>query len=143
MKIYGRAPRLLCRFLGNPHNACCFTASVRPAAALDLIGVQFIQVVCRDLFAWSYLSKSMDKDPPFQNDHVRVRLARVINVLGAIAAPAPVNRPFTVNITDAFITRRTPPALGFGQRNSFSHVLSDLLVLAEENCSETAFPVNF
>src|SRR5512141_1775828 len=67
----------------------------------------------------------------------------MIDVLRAVAAPASVNGPLSVNITDALLARGASSALSFRQRDSFSLVLCDLLVLAEENCGETPFSVDF
>jgi hypothetical protein len=62
----------------------------------------------------------------------------MIDILGAVAAPASINRPLRINITDALFTERAPSALSFSQGDSFSQVFSDLLVLLERNGGETA-----
>src|SRR5882672_4222615 len=67
----------------------------------------------------------------------------MIDVLCAVAASAPVNGPRNVNITDGLLTRDASSALSFHHRDSFSHVLSNLLVLMKRNCGEKAFSVDF
>src|SRR5260370_42559355 len=106
---------LLSRHLGNCRQDCCFLTSGRAASTPRLVEAEFVKVVCCDLFAGSDLSEGVNEDPLFRNDHVRVRLARMIDGLGAGAAPASVNGPFSINITDALFTRCAPSALSFNQ----------------------------
>jgi len=65
----------------------------------------------------------------------------MIDVLGAVAASASINGPIRIDITDALFANRAPSVLSFSQRNSFSHIFSDPLVLMEWNRGETSFSV--
>lgn len=126
---------------GNSRATFCFITSSRAASTRCLVGVQFVEIVRCDLFAGSDFSEGVNKDPLFKNNHGRVRLARMIDVLGAVAASASINGPIRIDITDALCANRAPSALSFSQRNSFSHIFSDPLVMMEWNRGETSFSV--
>jgi hypothetical protein len=66
----------------------------------------------------------------------------MIDVLCAVAVLTPVNGPLTVNVADASLASGASSARSFRHRDSFTHVLSDLLVPAEGNNGETTFSVN-
>jgi hypothetical protein len=57
----------------------------------------------------------VNEDPPFRNYYVSIRLAGMIDVPGCIAAPAPIDGPFEINITNTLVTKRTPTARSFNQ----------------------------
>ena len=66
----GRLARLPRRVPCNPREVDRFPTRARPAVAARPVQTQFVQVVCRDLFAWGDLSERVEKDPLPQNDHV-------------------------------------------------------------------------
>jgi hypothetical protein len=66
----------------------------------------------------------------------------MIDVLRAVAAPASVDGPLSVNIADAFLAGGASSSRSFRHRDSFADVLSDLLVLAEGDNGETPLPVD-
>jgi hypothetical protein len=57
----------------------------------------------------------VNEDPPFRNYYVSIRLAGMIDVPGCIAAPAPIDGPFEINVTNTLVTKRTPTARCFNQ----------------------------
>ena len=128
--------------LGNSGQGCCFIASGSAASACRLVRVQFVQVIGCDLFTRRDFSEGINEDPAVGDDYARVRLTRMIDVLSAVAAPASVNGPFVIHITDALFARLVPSALSFSQWDPLAHVLSNLLVLVEGNAGETAFSVD-
>ena len=75
--------------------------------------------------------------------HVRVRLARVIDVMRAVAAAAAVQTPAAIDVADA---QDAPIAGSFSRfeiRYSLADVFSDLLAVTEMNSCETAFAVDW
>lgn len=74
---------------------------------------------------------------------VDVRLARVIDVVRAVAATAAVQTPAAVDIADAQDATIAGPSHRFKIRYAFAGVLSDLFAATEMNSCETAFAVNW
>jgi len=75
--------------------------------------------------------------------HVDVRLARVIDVMRAVAAAAAVQTPAAIDVADA----QNAPIAGSSSRFEIWYplagVLSDLFAATEMNSRETAFAVNW
>ena len=112
------------------------------AAALGLIEFQFVQVLSGDFFGWSYVSERVQKEPPFRNDQIGVRITRMVNVLSTVAARAAINGPFFVDVADAFLARFALPELSFSERDFFADVFGDALVVAETGSREAPLAVN-
>ena len=75
--------------------------------------------------------------------HVDVWLARVIDVMRAVATTAAVQTPAAIDIADA---QNAPIAGSFSRfeiRYSLADVFSDLLAVTEMNSCETAFAVDW
>ncbi len=75
--------------------------------------------------------------------HVNVRLARVIDVMRAVAATAAVQTPAAVDIADAQDATIASPSSRFEIWYSLASVLSDLFAATEMNSCETAFAANW
>ena len=119
-----------------------FHASGGLAAAGYLAELQFVQIFGSDFFSGSYVSQRVQKEPTVCDQQIGVGLARVIDVLSAVAAPAAINRPFSVDVADTFLARRALPERGLGERDSFADVFSDPLVPAEPGGGETSLTVD-
>lgn len=74
---------------------------------------------------------------------VDVRLARVIDVVRAVAAPAAVQTPAAIDIADTQDATITGPFSRFEICYSLAGVLGDLFAATEMNSRETAFAVNW
>ena len=66
----------------------------------------------------------------------------MVDVLSAVAAKAAVNGPFSVDVADTLLSWRALPALSLGERDLFSYVFGDPLVLAETRNCETPVALN-
>ena len=75
--------------------------------------------------------------------HVDVRLARVIDVVRAVAAAAAVETPAAIDVADAQDATIAGPSSRFEICYSLAGVLSDLFAATEMNSCETAFAVNW
>ncbi len=74
---------------------------------------------------------------------VDVRLARVIDIVRAVAATAAVQTPAAIDIADAQDATIAGPSHRFEIWYSLAGVLSDLFAATEMNSRETAFAVNW
>ena len=63
--------------------------------------MQRLLVIDRDLFTCSNVTQSKEQDMAVESFHIRVRFARVIDVMRAVAAAAAVQAPAAIDVTDA------------------------------------------
>jgi len=101
-----------------------------------------MKIVRRDFFSGRNIPERVQKETSVSYDDIRVRIARMVDVLGSIAAQAAINGPFKVDVRDTFLAWSALPALGLGKRDPLADVLSDLLILAEPRSGETALTIN-
>ncbi len=62
----------------------------RATAASFLVGMQRVDVINGDLFAGTYIAQGVEENMPVDDLHIAVGLARMINVVRAVAAVAAV-----------------------------------------------------
>lgn len=87
-------------------------------------------VVDGDFFAGPDITQGDEEDMAVQNLHVRVRLARVVDVMGAVTTTAPIQTPPLIDAAD---TQSAPssPASRLRIGYFFSCILRDLPVTLE------------
>src|SRR6266436_2254888 len=74
---------------------------------------------------------------PIDRPHIRVRFARMVDVMSPIAAATAIDTPDPVNITDAQLCSMSTP-LRFSIRNSLARVFGDLAPLRKKDGSKAA-----
>ena len=100
-------------------------------------------VIDSDLFAGLNVSQGIEQDVPVQVLHVGIRLAAVINVVGAVAAATAVQAPTAIHIADAEDSTVAATLRGFEIRDALARVFSDLFSALESLRREAAFAVDF
>lgn len=98
-------------------------------------------VVNRDLFARAYIAQGDKEDAVVQDLHERIWLARVIYVMGPIAAFAAIQTPAIIYRADPQLaTLSTPVRLSVS--NTFARILGYLPAVGEVGCRETTLALN-
>ena len=88
------------------------------------------------------MPQSKEQDVTVNRLQVDVRLARVIDVMRAVATTAAVQTPAAIDIADAQDAAIARAFSRFEIGNSLAGVLSDLFATMEVNSRETAFAVD-
>src|SRR5882724_823639 len=101
-----------------------------------------VLVIDRDLFAGSNVPQSKEQDVAEDRLHVGVRFARVVDVVGAVAAAAAVQTPTPVDVADAQLGSMRA-ALSFEIRNALAGVLGNLATAAKTNRREATLAVDW
>src|SRR2546425_6664122 len=105
--------------------------------------MQSVLVIDRNLFTRPDVAQRKEHYVTVNGFNVGVRLARVIDVVGAVAAMAPIQAPAAINIADA----QDAPIAGSSSRfeicYSLAGVFSDLLAPPKMNSCKTALAVNW
>lgn len=99
-------------------------------------------VVERYFLAGQYVAQGVKLYVPAQDFHKAIRVAGMIDVVCAVAAPAAVNTPTPVNRAD---TQHAPPfgsALGFGVRDSLARVVRDFFTALKRDGRKASPAVN-
>ena len=95
------------------------------AVATLRIGMQRLFVIDRDLFARMDVAQGKEHYVAVDGADIGVRLAGVVDVVGAIPAATAVDAPNAVDVADAQLGSMGAP-LSFAIRNSLAGVFSDL-----------------
>ena len=102
------------------------TATARgPAVAALRVGMQRLFVIDRDLFARMYVAQGKEHYVAKDGADIGVRLAGVVDVMGAISASTAVDAPDAVDVADAQFGSMGA-TLSFAIRNSLACVFGDL-----------------
>ena len=118
------------------------SATTRSAAATSfLVGVERLYVIDRDLFAGPNVAQRIEEYVPVDDFHVAVGLARMVDVMRAVAATAAVNTPLRVDLTDAQLGTVGAPFC-LPRRYSFARILRDLPSAPEMSRRKAALAVN-
>lgn len=113
----------------------------RPAVTALRIGMQRLFIVHGYLFAGTNIAEREEYYVSIDSPHKSIRFARMIDVMGAVAAATAINAPDAVDITDAqFCSVGT--ALRFGIRNSLARVFSDFATAGKMNAGKTTSAVD-
>lgn len=75
--------------------------------------MQRLFVVNRNLITRLNISQSKKQDVTVERPHVRVRLARMIDVVSSVATPRPIKTPASIDVTDTEDTSVASTLLGF------------------------------
>ena len=98
-------------------------------------------VVDRDLFTWLDVSQGDEENVIVKNLHERVGHARVVDVVSAVAAAAPIETPATIHFADTqHLPVRTPAS--FCVRDLLAGVFRDLVSSFERYGGEAASAVD-
>lgn len=118
-------------------------AAGRCAARAPLrIGMERLLVVDRDFFAGVDVSQSKEQDMAVQSSHEGIWLARVIDVVRAVAAPRAVQTEAPIDVADTQnLTMACAPA-SFKVRDPLAGVLSYLPPAFEMSGGKAALTVN-
>jgi len=101
-------------------------ASLRTAVATLGVRMQCLFVVDGDFFAGVNIAQREEQYVAVQILHVGVRLARMIDVMRAVAAPGAVQTATAVDVADAQDSAVTTALRSFEIRDAFARVLRDL-----------------
>ena len=83
-----------------------------------------------------------EQDVTVENLHVRIRVARVIDVMRPVAADAAVEAPVGIYGTDPKLAAMAGPARHLPARYSLARILGDFFPTGEESGGETSFAIN-
>src|SRR5882672_3832960 len=98
--------------------------------------MQRLFVIDRDLFARMDVAQGKEHYVAIDGADIRVRLAGVVDVVGAIPAPAAVDAPNAINVADAQLGSMGA-ALSFAIRNSLARVFGDFATVRKVSRRET------
>ena len=101
-----------------------------------------LPVIEQQLFPGFDVPQSEEKDVAVNDLAVAVGFAGVINILRAVAAETPVDRPIKVDAADVEPPFVLEAARDFVAGDSFAFVFGDLAPLFESDGGETASAVN-
>lgn len=104
--------------------------------------MQSIFVVDSNLFTRSDVAQGEEQDVAIDGLHVSIRLARMVDVMRAVAASAAIKTPTTVDVADAQFGSMCA-TLSFEIGNAFAGVLGDLTTAPKANSGETTFAVDW
>ena len=114
----------------------------RAAAAELRVVVIRLAVVQRQLLAGFDVAQCVDVDVAVRDAHETVWLARVVDVLRAVAAAAAVDAPLRIYRADVQAAFAAHAPRGFDARDALARQLGHLLSSAERYGRETALAVN-
>lgn len=118
------------------------TAIRRAALAGFAVIVIRLAVIQQYFLAGFDVAQGEKQQMPADQRQTAIRITRMIDVLGPIAADRTVNRPVRINAADANSALASQPAGGFNTRNSLTDELSNLAPFFESDGGETTFAVN-
>ena len=98
-------------------------------------------IIERDLFAGAYVAQGIEEDVPVDDLHIAVGLARMVDIVRAVAAATAVDTPSSVYVADAQLGAASAPSC-FPVRDSFARVLSDFSPARERNRRKAALAID-
>src|SRR5437764_12056021 len=105
--------------------------------------MQCLFVIDRDFFTGTNITQRKKQNMAVERPHVCVRLAAMVDVVGAITAATAVYTDPSVDVADAQDAALARALLRFQIVDSLAGVFSDLPAALEQNGGKAAFAIDF